>query len=292
MKIIITGSLGNISRPLAQKLIAAGHTVGVVSSKPDKAAKIEALGASALIGSVEDGQFITAAFKGADAVYTMIPPDFSMADYNAFSAKVAGNYSAAIQEHGIQYVVNLSSIVTPLSGAAPLENFFNLEEELNKVEGLNVVHLRPAMFYTNFYGQLHHVKERGMIGHNVPPSVNMLLTHPADIADAAFRYLDGLSFRGINTFHIISDVKNGNQIAATIGSAIGNPQVQWVFFPDDQLLEGLMQNGFSKDAAQAYVIDAGMAIRENLLNDYYQANGLDINGNRSFGHFMKEVFNA
>ena len=36
MKFVVTGSLGNISKPLAEKLIAAGHSVTVVSSKPDK----------------------------------------------------------------------------------------------------------------------------------------------------------------------------------------------------------------------------------------------------------------
>lgn len=45
MKYVITGSLGNISKPLTQKLIAAGHQVTVISSKADKIAEIEAIGA-------------------------------------------------------------------------------------------------------------------------------------------------------------------------------------------------------------------------------------------------------
>jgi nucleoside-diphosphate-sugar epimerase len=31
MKIIVTGSTGNISKPLTQKLVAAGHDVTVIS---------------------------------------------------------------------------------------------------------------------------------------------------------------------------------------------------------------------------------------------------------------------
>lgn len=292
MKIIVTGSLGNISRPLVQQLVAAGHTISVISSKQVKAEMIKELGAIPLIGSVDDMDFVTESFKGADAVYTMIPPDFSIPAYNSFSAKVAITYAAAIQAHGIKHVVNLSSIVTPLAGASPLQDFFNMEEKLNEIEGLNVVHLRPAMFYTNFYGQLFQVKERGVIGHNIPSSVNILLTHPADIADVAFRHLHNLSVKGINIQHIVSDVKSGSQIAAIIGKKINKESVQWAFFPDNQLLEGLMQNGFSPEAAQVYVIDAGIAIRENLLNEYYYANHLSINGSRSFESFTKEVFGA
>ena len=45
MKYVVTGSLGNISKPLAERLIAAGHEVTVMSSNPEKAAEIEKLGA-------------------------------------------------------------------------------------------------------------------------------------------------------------------------------------------------------------------------------------------------------
>ena len=74
MKIIITGSLGNISKPLAQELVQKGHAVTVISSNPDKQKDIEAMGATAAIGSVEDVSFLAKTFTGADAVYTMLPP--------------------------------------------------------------------------------------------------------------------------------------------------------------------------------------------------------------------------
>src|SRR5580658_2402046 len=67
MKITVTGSLGNISKPLAKQLIAAGHQVTIVSSNADKTADIEALGATAAIGSIADTVFLTKAFTGADA---------------------------------------------------------------------------------------------------------------------------------------------------------------------------------------------------------------------------------
>ena len=57
MKIVITGSLGNISKPLTQTLVQKGHLVTVISSKPDRQKDIEALGAKAAIGSIEDVDF-------------------------------------------------------------------------------------------------------------------------------------------------------------------------------------------------------------------------------------------
>ncbi len=45
MKIILTGSLGNISKPLTKYLVGKGNTVTVISSKAERQKEIEALGA-------------------------------------------------------------------------------------------------------------------------------------------------------------------------------------------------------------------------------------------------------
>ena len=62
MKITLTGSLGNISKPLADILIKNGHEVTIISSDSKKVSDIEALGAKAAIGSVLDVAFLTDAF--------------------------------------------------------------------------------------------------------------------------------------------------------------------------------------------------------------------------------------
>lgn len=49
MKIIITGSLGHISKPLAIGLVKQGHSVTVISSNADKQKDIEAISAIAAI---------------------------------------------------------------------------------------------------------------------------------------------------------------------------------------------------------------------------------------------------
>src|ERR1700712_1108890 len=115
MKIIVTGSLGNISKPLATKLIQAGHEVKIISSKPERASEITAIGAEALIGSLEDESFLNAAFAGADLVYTMIPPNFAAPSVRKFMNDTTKNYVSAIKKAGIKKVLNLSSIGAHLS---------------------------------------------------------------------------------------------------------------------------------------------------------------------------------
>ena len=50
MKIVITGSLGHISKPLAKDLLQKSHQVVIISSKPEKRGAIETMGANAAIG--------------------------------------------------------------------------------------------------------------------------------------------------------------------------------------------------------------------------------------------------
>ncbi len=101
MKIVITGSLGHISKPLADILLQKGHLVTVVSSNSEKQTDIEALGAKAAIGSIEDANFLTTVFAGADVVYCMEPPiNFftSQANLQTHWTVIARNYAEAMDQ--------------------------------------------------------------------------------------------------------------------------------------------------------------------------------------------------
>jgi uncharacterized protein YbjT (DUF2867 family) len=288
MKITITGSLGNISQHLTSSLTAKGHQVTVISSNPEKIKAIEALNATAAIGSVEDLDFLLKAFEGADAVYTMIPPNFSIPDYNQFTRQVGANYARAIEQTGVQYVVNLSSSGSPIAGTAPLTGYQNLEAPFDALQHINILHLRPGGFYSNFYGSIGLIKQQGIIGNNFDGTATMFLSHPHDIADAAAEALHTLSFKGSNIKYIVSDKKNGKEAAALLGEAIGKPGLQWIQFSDEQLLGALIQNGFSRDAAQHYIVDMGIAIREGILEKHYKKNTYEVVGHRSFADFARE----
>src|SRR5689334_18963560 len=100
MKYVITGGAGNISKPLAETLLAAGHQVTVVGRNAENLKPLTDKGASAAIGSVEDVDFLTKTFTGADAVYTMVPPTMSAADWKGYIGQIGQNYAAAISASG------------------------------------------------------------------------------------------------------------------------------------------------------------------------------------------------
>lgn len=289
MKITVTGSLGNISRILTKKLVSNGHEVKVVTSNAERAKEIEQLNAIPLVGSVEDYEFVKKSLEGCDAVYLMIPPNFRAADLKRYIKTVGEQYANALKETGVKYAVNLSSIGSHLeNGLGPTGSNFYVEQKLNELQDVNVLHLRPGMFLTNFYGAIPMIKHQNILGNNFGGAVNLPLTHPKDIAEAAFKALDSLAISGKQIQYIVSDEKNGFEVAQTLSNAVGKSDVNWFEFSDEQLLSALVQNGFSEQMAKVYMVEIGVALRGGSFMENYNKNKSQSIGGTTLQDFSKE----
>lgn len=293
MKYVITGSLGHISKPVSEKLITNGHNVTIITSKASNATSIKELGAKAAVGSIEDVTFLTQTFKGADAVYTMVPPNWSPTNWKEWIGSIGNNYAKAIRDAGVKYVVNLSSIGAHMpEGCGPVSGLHRVETALNALEDVNIKHLRPAYFYHNLLAQIGMIKHAGILGANFGQSA-FPIVHPADIAEAATEELLHLSFTGHSIRYIVGDEKTGPEIANAIGEAINKPSLPWVVFTDEQNLEGAIQAGLNEEVAKNYT-EMGSAIRSGEMSAEYNQNKPAF-GKIKLADFAKEfaqAFNA
>jgi uncharacterized protein YbjT (DUF2867 family) len=292
MKYVITGSLGHISKPLATRLVQAGHAVTIISSKEDKSNEIKALGAVPAIGSVEDVSFLTKTFKGADAVYTMIPPTFAAADWKAYIHTIGKKYAEAIRNSGIKYVVNLSSVGAHMpKGCGPVSGLHFAEKEFDALADVNVRHLRPGFFFYNFMANIGMIKHAGFIGGNYGQGGKMVLSHTNDIAEAAAEELLNLSFKGKSVRYLASDEVTTDIIAKELGSAINKPDLQWVDFTDEQSVGGMIQAGLPEEIAKNYT-EMGSAVRSGeMFSDFYK-NKPATYGKTKLKDFAKEFAHA
>ena len=270
MQYVITGSLGHISQPLTQLLLQAGHQVSVISSDPHKATAIEQLGAVALIGSLADKGFVTQAFRGANAVYTMIPPNLQTSDWAAYIQAISEAYQAAIQASGVPKVVHLSAMGAHLAQGAGLASLYHqVEQQFNALAAAEIVHLRPATFYTNFLGNMGLIKQQGIMGSNYG-DVSLPMTHPNDIAQAAFAALTRRESGGKAVQYVVSDERWTDQIAGVLGASIGKPALGWVRFSDEDAWGGMVQAGLSEDVATQLVAMGQAVARGESMADYRQ----------------------
>jgi len=271
MKITLTGSLGNITKPLAQILIAKGYEVKIISSNPDRAEAINALGAIPLIGSVADIAFLTASFTGADAIYTMVPPDFSVPDFKAYISEIGRNYAEAIQQSGVKRVVNLSSVGADLpDGTGPIAGLHQVENTFAQLDGVAVKHLRAGYFFINFLANIDMVKHAGILGSNFDADAKLVLVHPRDIAKVAAEVLED-EFSGKSVLYVASDDQSTPaDVAKALGAAVGKPELPWIEFSDEDAFNGMTGAGLPEEIAKNYV-EMGGAIRSGkLFIDYYK----------------------
>jgi uncharacterized protein YbjT (DUF2867 family) len=272
MKYVITGSVGHISKPLAQKLVAAGNEVTIITTQHAKAADIQAIGAKPAVGSVEDLDFLKHTFNGADAVYLMIPPNWKAADWYAYQKQVADNYIKALEATTVKHVVVLSSVGAHMrKGCGPVDGAGYLEEAIATLADVNVRVLRPSYFYYNLLSQINMIKNAGFVGSTQPADFKIVLTHTDDIADAAAAYLLNPHFTGFAVDYVASDdTHTWAEITSILGKAIGKPALPFVELTDQQFAGGLQQAGLSDTIINGYVA-MGKAMREGeMQKDYWQ----------------------
>lgn len=273
MKIIVTGSLGHISKPLTQELVQKGHSVTVISSKSEKQKDIEKLGAKPAIGSIEDAEFLASAFTGADAVYCMEPPPLlSDPDFNVVGhiQKIAHNYAQAIQRSGVKHVVHLSSIGAHTDkGNGILAFHYHAEKILNSLPPeVAITFMRPVGFYYNLFAFVNTIKTQGAIASNYGGDDKEPWVSPIDIAAAVAEEISK-PFTGRKVRYVASDELSPNEVAGILGAAIGKPGLQWLVIPDEQLLNGLLATGMNPGFARGYVEMNASRRGGVLYEDYY-----------------------
>ena len=276
MKIIVTGSLGNISKPLTKELVQKGHQVTVVSSKPERQKDIEAMGAKAAIGTMEDADFLTTTFKGADAVYvmeTMGGNSFFDPNLDIIAAinKIGNSYKQAVEQSGVKRVVHLSSVGAHTDkGNGLLAFHYNVENILKTLPSdVSITFMRPVGFYYKLLGFINTIKTQDVIATNYGGESKKPWVSPIDIAAAVAEEL-ATPFEGRKVRYVASDEISCNELASLLGTAIGKPDLKWVVIPDEQLLNGMLSAGMNPKVAAGLVEMNASTNSGDLYEDYFR----------------------
>ena len=291
MKITVTGSLGHISKPLTEELVQKGHQVTVVSSRAEKQKDIEALGAVAAIGSLENADFLTAVLTGADAAYCMVPPaDYfdQNLDLLAYYRRLGSNYAQAIRQSGVRRVVNLSTIGGHLEkGNGILLGAHDVEEILNELPSdISITQMRPTSFFYNLYGYTEMIKNAGVIAANYGAEDIIPWVSPIDIAAAiAEEFETPLSGRKVR--YVASDERSGSDTASVLGAAIGKPDLQWIVISDEETQSGLEAIGMNPRIA-AGLVEMYKSLHSGLLAEDYERHKPKVLGKVKLEDFAQE----
>jgi uncharacterized protein YbjT (DUF2867 family) len=290
MKIVTTGSLGNVANLVVKKLINAGHDVTVITSKADRTAAIENLGATAAVGSISDADFLTKTFKGSEAIFTMVPPSLGATNMIENIANAGKAYVKAIQAANVKRVVMLSSVGADSDeGTGPIQGVHHIEQSFKELTQVNITVLRSGFFYTNFFRDIPLIESKNTFGNNYKGDDRLLLTHPDDISTAIAEELQ-TEGNGYEVKYVVSDISTGNQVASTLGQAIGKPDLRWSQVPDDILQQGLTAAGMPSELI-GLIVEMGQGVRTGIITRDFFESSQKVLGRVKIEQFAEEFRN-
>jgi len=261
---VITGASGNIGRRISHRLLSEGKKIRVMGRNAERLNPLIDLGAEPLIGRLEDKAYVIEAFGGAKAAYTMIPPILQAENLREYQKKLSDNVAVALEKAEIQHVVNLSSLGAHLSkGTGILLGSYDHEQRLNRIEDINVVHLRPAYFMENFLGSIGRIKRENIFGSSLRGDIPLAIIATQDIADVAGKYLLELNFSGKSVHDLLGERDlTLLEIAKILGNAVGKPDLKYVQFHYQQVKDSMMSREISESVAEAS-IELSKTLNEN-----------------------------
>jgi uncharacterized protein YbjT (DUF2867 family) len=246
---VVLGASGNTGHVVAKNLLARGQKVRVVGRNAARLQPLAAAGAEIFIGDVTDTRAMTKAFMGVQTAYVMIPPNPSSNDYHSYQERAGDAIATAIRHAGIKNVVSLSSVgADKASGTGPVLGLHTLEQKLNQVDNINILHLRAGYFMENTLPQVGAIRMTGSVAGPLRPDLKVPMIATRDIGAAAADALLKLDFRGQQTRELLGERDlDYTEVASIIGNGIGKPGLGYIQMPDEHMKPVLVQMGMSEN---------------------------------------------
>lgn len=264
--ITILGATGHVGGKIADILIKKGEKVRLVARTAERLRPFVSTQAQALAGDGLDTEFLVKAFKDTDAVYTLIPPNFKAKKFLDYADTIGESIARALEIARVNYVVNLSSGGAELpKGTGPIVGLNHMEQRLNKIKGLKVLHLRPSYFMENVLWNIDMIRAKGMNGDALRGDIKLPMIATRDIATYAAERLMEKDFTGSSVRYLLGQ-RDLSMIEVTeiIGRKINKPALAYVMIPYDEAEKWMISVGLSPDVSRLF-IEMGKAFNEGRI---------------------------
>lgn len=265
--ITVMGATGNVGRRIVHRLLEAGEAVRAVGRKPRALAALAEAGAETRAGDAADAAFLTEAFRGADAVHTMLPYSESAPDFRAEQARLSGAIVTAIRDSGVRKVVAQSSLGADLPAGTGFiaAGLYPHEQRLRALDGIDLLLLRPTLFFESIVAAVGSIEATGVNADVVDPHAPIPMISTRDIAEVAAAALRSRDWTGVEVRELLGPCDLSHAEATRIlGAALGRPDLQYVQVADEEMAAGLVEAGFSPDAA-ALQVELGRALSAGTI---------------------------
>jgi len=217
----ITGITGNVGGSVAHNLLAAGRSVRAVVRDIGKGNVWAERGCEVVKADIADATLLASAFKGAEGVFVLVPPNFDPVPGFPEARATAAALKSALEKAAPGRIVYLSTIGAQARESNLLTQHTIIEQALGELP-LPITFLRPAWFMENFRWDVAAARESGIIVSFLQPldkPVPMVAT--ADIGREAAKLLQE-SWTGRRVVELEGPSRmTPNEIANTFAEVLG-----------------------------------------------------------------------
>jgi uncharacterized protein YbjT (DUF2867 family) len=287
---VITGATGNTGGIVAKTLLGLNQKVRAIGRNANRLESLAAEGAEPFVCDVTDAAALTKAFSEAKAVYAMIPPSMTSPDYRGDQDRATNAIAEALGQAGVEYVVSLSSVgADKAEGTGPVAGLHYLEQTLNRIPGLNVLHLRPGYFMENTLAQIGIIQTMDISAGPLRPDLTLPMIATRDIGTAAAKALLALDFSATQTRELLGqrDLSYA-EVTTIIGKAVGKPDLKYLQLPDEQVRGAFLQMGISANVADL-ILEMSAALNSGYMKPLEERTAENTTPT-SFESFVAEEF--
>ena len=287
---VVTGASGNTGRVVANHLLDKKKAVRAIGRSKERLQPLVDRGAEAFVADLADQSALIRAFTGAEGVYVMIPPSATSQDFRGEQRRAAKAMAGALEQAGVKHAVVLSSVgADKQAGTGPVAGLHEFEEILDRITGLNVIHLRAGYFMENTLAQAAAVRAMGKTAGPLRGDLKLPMIATRDIGNAAAEWLLSLDFTGKQTRELLGQRDlSMDEATSIIGAAIEKPDLKYVQLPGEQMQAIFVQMGLSANIAGLIVEMAG-ALNSGHMRALEPRSSRNTTST-SFETFVKEEF--
>lgn len=247
--ITVMGATGRVGRRIVAELAAAGEQVRAISRSTPRSG---APGVEPWVGDAADPGFLTGAFRGAGAVFTMLPVDAHEPDQRTAQDAKGSAIATAVRASGVPYVVALSSLGAELESGTGFIEALHRQEGRLAATGVPLLVLRPTWFLENAADAMATVEALGCVADSLDPDLPVPMVATRDVATVAAAALRARDRVGVAELLGPRDLTQ-TEVAALLGEHLGRPGLPYVRLPEAEMVDALVGAGFSPDAAARHV---------------------------------------
>jgi uncharacterized protein YbjT (DUF2867 family) len=264
--IVVTTPTGQICQQVLDNIFDSTEAVRVIVRDPSRLSPRVRERVEVVQGSHDDIAVVTKAFKDADSVLWLVPPNPQSENPMNYYLNFTQPACEAIKSQGVKRVIGVSSLGHDFGTPAGLLTPAFAMDDLIENTGVNYRALRMPFFMENLLHQVNAIKSQGMFFMANSGDHKLATCATRDIADGAAKLLLDNSWNGQGSVSVVGpDDLSPNDMARIISQVLERP-IRYQQIPSMEYKTTMMQYGMSEAWAQG-LIDMAAAQDQGIYNN-------------------------